>query len=35
MTLKTLPWDSAAYLETDEDMADYLDVVLEERIRRS
>ena len=30
MTLKTLPWDSAAYLETDEDMADYLDVVLEE-----
>ncbi len=30
MTLKTLPWDSAAHLETDEDIANYLDAVLEE-----
>ena len=30
MTLNTLPWDSAAHLETDEDMANYLNAVLEE-----
>lgn len=30
MTLNTLPWDSAAYLETDEDIANYLNAVLEE-----
>ena len=28
--LKTTPWDSAEYLETDEDMAAYLEAALEE-----
>jgi probable addiction module antidote protein len=27
--LKTLPWDSAQYLKTKEDIADYLEAVLE------
>jgi probable addiction module antidote protein len=27
--LKTIPWDSAQYLETKEDIADYLEAVLE------
>ena len=27
--LKTLPWDSAAYLKTNEDIADYLEAVFE------
>lgn len=30
MTLKTTPWDSAEYLETEEDMANYLDACMEE-----
>lgn len=30
MALKTIPWDSAALLETEEDMAFYLDACLEE-----
>lgn len=30
MALKTIPWDSAALLETEEDMALYLDACLEE-----
>jgi len=30
MTLETLPFDSAQYLETDEDIAVYLQAVLEE-----
>jgi probable addiction module antidote protein len=30
MALKTIPWDSAAHLETEEDMALYLDACLEE-----
>ena len=28
--MKTTPWDSAEYLKTDEDIAAYLDAVLEE-----
>ena len=28
--LKTTPWDSAAYLKTDDDIAGYLEAVLEE-----
>jgi probable addiction module antidote protein len=28
-TIKTFPWDSAQYLETKEDIADYLEAVLE------
>ena len=28
--LKTIPWDSAAYLKTDDDIAGYLEAVLEE-----
>src|ERR1700730_18078303 len=28
--LKTIPWDSAAYLKTDEDIADYLEAVFED-----
>jgi len=28
-TIKTIPWDSAQYLETKEDIADYLEAVLE------
>jgi probable addiction module antidote protein len=28
--LKTIPWDSAKYLKTDEDIAEYLDVVFED-----
>ena len=28
--LKTIPWDSAQYLETKEDIADYLEAVLED-----
>jgi probable addiction module antidote protein len=27
---KTIPWDSAAYLKTDQDIADYLDAVFED-----
>ncbi len=27
--IKTIPWDSAQYLETKEDIADYLEAVLE------
>jgi probable addiction module antidote protein len=27
---KTIPWDSAQYLETKEDIADYLEAVLED-----
>ncbi len=27
---KTLPWDSAEYLKTDEDIANYLEAVLED-----
>ncbi len=30
MALKTTNWDSAQYLQTDEDIAAYLDAVLEE-----
>ena len=30
MALQTTPWDSAEYLKTDEDIATYLDAVLEE-----
>lgn len=30
MTLQTTRWDSAEYLKTDEDIAAYLDAVLEE-----
>jgi len=30
MALKTTPWDSAEYLETEEDMANYLDACMEE-----
>ena len=30
MALKTLPWDSAAHLETEQDIAEYLDACLEE-----
>jgi probable addiction module antidote protein len=30
MTLKTTRWDSAEYLQTDEDIAAYLDAALEE-----
>ncbi len=29
-TLKTIPWDSAEHLETEEDMAAYLEAVMEE-----
>ncbi len=28
--LKTIPWDSARYLQTKEDIADYLEAVLED-----
>jgi probable addiction module antidote protein len=28
--LKTLPWDPAAYLKTDEDIANYLEAVFED-----
>jgi probable addiction module antidote protein len=28
--LKTIPWDSAAYLKTNEDIADYLEAVFED-----
>ena len=28
--IKTLPWDSAAYLKTDEDIAHYLEAVFED-----
>ncbi len=28
--LKTIPWDSAQYLKTDEDIAEYLDAVFED-----
>ncbi len=28
--LKTIPWDSGAYLRTDEDVADYLEAVFED-----
>jgi probable addiction module antidote protein len=28
--LKTIPWDSAAYLKTDDDIADYLEAVFED-----
>jgi|ERR1700691_5005672 probable addiction module antidote protein len=28
--LKTIPWDSAAYLKTNEDVADYLEAVFED-----
>jgi probable addiction module antidote protein len=28
--LKTLPWDPAAHLRTDEDIANYLEAVLED-----
>jgi len=28
--LKTIPWDSAEHLKTDEDIADYLDAVFED-----
>ena len=28
--LKTLPWDAAQYLKTDEDIAEYLDAVFED-----
>jgi probable addiction module antidote protein len=28
--IKTIPWDSAQYLETKEDIADYLEAVLED-----
>jgi probable addiction module antidote protein len=28
--LKTIPWDSAKYLKTDKDIAEYLDVVFED-----
>ncbi len=27
---KTIPWDSAAYLQTDEDIANYLEAVFED-----
>jgi len=27
---KTIPWDSAAYLKSDEDIADYLEAVFED-----
>jgi probable addiction module antidote protein len=27
---KTIPWDSAAYLKTDQDIADYLEAVFED-----
>jgi probable addiction module antidote protein len=30
MAVKTTPWDSTDYLQTEEDMAAYLDAVLEE-----
>ena len=30
MALQTTPWDSAEYLKTDEEIAAYLDAVLEE-----
>lgn len=30
MTIETTPWDSAEYLETEEDMALYLEACLEE-----
>lgn len=30
MTVKTTPWDRADYLQTEEDMAAWLDTVLEE-----
>jgi probable addiction module antidote protein len=29
-TIKTIPWDAAEYLKTEEDMANYLEAVLEE-----
>ncbi len=28
--LKTIPWDAAQYLKTDEDIAEYLDAVFED-----
>ena len=28
--LKTIPWDSAAYLKTEKDIADYLEAVFED-----
>jgi probable addiction module antidote protein len=28
--LKTIPWDSAAYLKTNDDIADYLEAVFED-----
>jgi probable addiction module antidote protein len=28
--IKTIPWDSAAYLKTDEDIAHYLEAVFED-----
>jgi probable addiction module antidote protein len=28
--LKTIPWDSAAYLKSDDDIVDYLDAVFED-----
>jgi probable addiction module antidote protein len=28
--IKTIPWDSAAYLKTDEDIANYLEAVFED-----
>jgi probable addiction module antidote protein len=28
--VKTIPWDSAAYLKTDEDIANYLEAVFED-----
>jgi probable addiction module antidote protein len=28
--IKTIPWDSVAYLKTDEDIANYLDAVFED-----
>lgn len=30
MTLKTIPWDAAEFLETEEDMAAYLNAALED-----
>ncbi|MCX5715110.1 MAG: transcriptional regulator, partial [Candidatus Omnitrophica bacterium] len=28
--IKTIPWDAAEYLKTEEDMANYLEAVLED-----
>jgi DNA-binding phage protein len=33
-SVKTVPWDSAAYLRTPRDVAGYLEAVFEEAIRR-